>query len=67
MTTIMPEGDAIRKAVKWISECLGEAPSRTIPSLIQVAISRFDLSPKDADFLLRFYQNSEKRSGLDQA
>jgi len=59
MTTIMPEGDAIRKAIKWVCASLQEDPKRTIANLAQEAIGRFDLSPKDADFLLRFYQDQK--------
>lgn len=53
---IMPEGESIRKAVKWISEALKEAPGKNISSLIQQASLKFDLTPKDADFLISFYK-----------
>jgi hypothetical protein len=55
MTTVMPEGEAIRKAVKWISSELEEDPSRSVPKLVNEAVLRFDLSPKDAEFLTAFY------------
>jgi hypothetical protein len=53
---IMPEGEAIRKAVKWISEMAKEDPSKRIGSLVQEASLKFDLTPKDAEFLVHFYQ-----------
>ena len=56
MPNVMPEGEAIRKAVKWVSAELQENPKRTTQELVNDAISKFDLSPKDADFLLQFYR-----------
>ena len=59
MTTIMPEGDAIRRAIKWISAELTHNPDSPIPKLINEAVSRFDLSPKDAEFLMSFYRKEK--------
>jgi hypothetical protein len=54
MTTIMPEGDELRNAVKWISEKRKKEPDIKIHKLVDEAGMRFNLSPKDAAFLLRF-------------
>jgi hypothetical protein len=62
MTNIMPEGDAIRNAVKWISAAHQEQPAPPIRDLIQQAILRFDLSPLESEFLARFYQKSDEGS-----
>lgn len=59
MATVMPEGDAIRKAVKWVSSQLEEQPDATLQKLVNDAVLRFDLSPKDADFLLQFYRKGQ--------
>lgn len=59
MTTIAPEGEAIRNAVKWISDHLQEDPNAHIKKLINDAVLRFDLSPKDAEFLTGFYQKDK--------
>ncbi len=56
MTTIMPEGENIRKAVKWISGELQENPNKSLQKLVNNAVLRFDLSPKDAEFLTSFYR-----------
>ena len=56
MTTVMPEGEAIRKAVKWISAHLEEKPGSPPQKLVQDAVLRFDLSPKEAEFLIEFYR-----------
>ena len=54
MTTIMPEGEALRKAVKWISDKRKADPNVKILKLVDEASLTFNLSPKDEDFLLRF-------------
>jgi hypothetical protein len=59
MTTIMPEGEAIRKAVKWISGELQEDPNKSLQKLVNNAVSRFDLSPKEAEFLTEFYRKDK--------
>jgi hypothetical protein len=65
VTSVMPEGDAIRKAVKWISAHLEEKPGFSAQKLVQEAVLRFDLSPKEAEFLLEFYRKvkTEPASG----
>jgi len=54
MTNIMPEGEAIRKAVKWVSEKRKENPDINLLKLVDEAGMRFNLSPKEEAFLLRF-------------
>jgi hypothetical protein len=62
MTTIMPEAEQVQKAIKWISSNLEENNNQTIPSLIDKAVFKFDLSPKDTEFLMNFFRerNSAK-------
>ena len=54
MSSTMPEGAAIRKAVQWISK-MREEGNTPLPNLIEQASVRFNLSPKDSDFLTRFF------------
>ncbi len=58
MSTILPEGDALRRAIRWISEHRKENPDARLMELINEAVTRFDLSPKDANFLYNFYRKS---------
>lgn len=58
MTTIMPEGEAIRKAVKWISASIEAKENVQLKKLVQDAVERFDLSPKEAEFLQEFYRKA---------
>ncbi len=50
---LFPEGEKIRKAVKWISAVTQEHPERDRRSIVLEAEQRFDLSPKDCEFLNR--------------
>jgi hypothetical protein len=59
MTPVMPEGEAIRKAVKWISGKLREDPNKPVQILVNHAVLRFDLSPKEAEFLTEFYRKGK--------
>jgi hypothetical protein len=55
MHDMFPDGEDLRRAIKWISEKLMENPGCSVKPLVQEAIFKFDLSPRDADFLIDFY------------
>ena len=57
MANIQPKGEALRQAVKWISEQLEEDPDRKTSALIQEACTRFNLTPKDEVYLISFYKS----------
>ncbi len=57
--SIQPEGEDLRKAIKWISEMRTEAPEKTLTQLVEEAGAKFDLPPKDQEFLYRFIKNNE--------
>jgi len=59
MSSLMPEGAAIRKAVQWISKTREER-NAPLATLIDEACVRFNLSPKDSEFLNRFFTEGEK-------
>jgi len=54
MTTVQPQGEDLRKAVKWISEERKYNPEAKLSKLIEEACLKFDLSPMDAEYLLNF-------------
>ncbi len=58
MATIMPESEHVQKAIKWVSANL-EDKNQTLPKLIQQAVFKFDLSPKDTDFLTNFFREAQ--------
>jgi hypothetical protein len=55
MHDLLPDGEEMRRAVKWVSGNIQEKPERQVLLFVQEAIFKFNLSPKDAEFLLRFY------------
>ena len=59
MSTIMPKGENLRQAVKWISSERSEDEHHAISGLIQEASLKFNLSPKEEEFLRRFFQEGE--------
>ena len=56
MSTIQPEGETIRKAVKWISDEHTYDHTKKIKQLIESAAIKFNLSPKETDYLVRFFK-----------
>ena len=61
MSTIIPEKQAVKNAIKWISE-QQEQEAGGLNKLIFAAISKFDLNPKDSDFLINFYKSKSQGS-----
>jgi len=59
--SVLPEGEQLRKAIKWISDMRIENPEAGLSKLIQDACLKFDLPPKDAESIMRFI--TEKDSG----
>lgn len=57
MTTVVPPCELTRKAIKWISEQHSET-GKPLKSLLEEAAMRFNLSPKDMEFMERFYAES---------
>ena len=56
MGTIMPEGEDIKRAIKWISLRREETPEMPMAKLIEEAAFQFDLSPLDQEFLMGFFR-----------
>ena len=54
MTTIQPEGENLRKAVKWISDERKFGPDKKPAKLVEEACFKFNLSPADAEYLAKF-------------
>jgi hypothetical protein len=55
MHDLLPEGEELRRAVMWVSANLQEHPGKPVQKFVQEAIFRFNLSPRDAEFLIGFY------------
>ncbi len=54
--SIQPQGEEVRKAVKWVSEQIEYEPQKPLAKVLEQAGLRFDLSPLEMEFLQRFYK-----------
>lgn len=61
MANVMPEAEHVQKAIKWISTNLEENDNKPLQSLIEKAIFKFDLSPKDTEFLMNFFRDHKSK------
>jgi hypothetical protein len=57
MPTIMPEGERVRQAVRFISAERLAGDKKSIRKLIQEASLKFNLSPKEEQDLVNFYRD----------
>jgi hypothetical protein len=48
---INPPGDVLRKTLKWVAEIQQSHPEKNREEIIKEAEIRFNLSPKDCEFL----------------
>lgn len=53
-SSIIPEGENLRKAVRWISD-----QGSFSLKVVEEACVRFDLSPADGEFLIRHFTEKE--------
>lgn len=59
--SILPEGEQLRKAVRWISDQRLEHPQVILSQLINEACLKFDLPPKDAEFLIKYFSEQQAK------
>ncbi|NOX26284.1 MAG: hypothetical protein GXP59_09290 [Deltaproteobacteria bacterium] len=57
--TTQPPGEKLRKTIKWISETQLEHPEIKRREVIQQAQIRFNLSPRDCEFLNKNFSGEE--------
>ena len=62
MATIVPKGESIRQALKWISDNRLVDEKKSISLLIQEAGLKFNLSPNEEVFLVNFYKENKTSS-----
>jgi len=62
MTTVQPQGEKLKNAVRWISDKRKDDPEANLAKLVDEAGFQFDLSPKDSEFLLRFVKNDNDQN-----
>jgi hypothetical protein len=54
MTTVMPKGDSLRNAIKWIGEARQAANRPSDRKLLDEACLRFNLNPLETEYLAKF-------------
>ena len=59
--SVQPEGEDVRKAVKWISEERKYDPDKKLTKLMDEAGMKFNLSPADMVFVRRYVTGPEKQ------
>ncbi len=62
MTSLVPRGGQLKKAVKFISEKRQENPDINLNRLVDDACLQFDLSPRDGEFLMRFVKDDKSQN-----
>ena len=63
MHDLLPDGEELRRAVRWVSIKLEEEPGLRYQKLVQDAIFKFDLSPKESEMLFDFFRQREAEAG----
>ena len=56
--TIQPEGESLRKAVKWIAEEEKAGSRKSRQELMQAACLKFNLTPMEAEYLARSFKDT---------
>lgn len=65
MSTIMPQSELERRAITWISEKLREKGAPPLVTILNEAGMRFNLGPKDMEFLERFFKENPSGAEAD--
>jgi len=48
---VTPAGDRLKKAIKWLAEAALDDPGKSRRQLLEQAEVRFDLTPRECEFL----------------
>jgi hypothetical protein len=51
--SVQPKSENFRKAFKWVAEERKFSPGKEVKALVEEAGLKFNLSPKEAEFLMR--------------
>jgi len=60
MSHLMPEGDNLKAAIRFITEERESKKGTSLVQLVDAACIRFDLTPGEGEFLMRFVRESEQ-------
>ena len=62
MTTIMPQGELVRKAAAYLAEQRSLHTGKSLSALLDEAGMRFNLTPLDAAALERLFREKEAKA-----
>ena len=63
--SVLPEGEPLRRAIRWISDMRQLNPRGSQSKVIGEACLKFDLPPKDAEFLMNYFADDVKNRQND--
>ncbi|MBW1616195.1 MAG: hypothetical protein JRJ49_06620 [Deltaproteobacteria bacterium] len=52
--SVQPEGEHIKKAIKWLSDQREENKNKSEEAILEEASVRFNLSPNDTEYIKKF-------------
>jgi hypothetical protein len=67
MRPILPEGEELRRALRWLNEERDFNPQRSSISLVEEAAMRFNLSPLQEEWLLAVLRSPMRPSESHRA
>jgi hypothetical protein len=63
MNELLPRGERLRRAVQWVSDRRREAPDAPAGPLLDDAMRRFDLSPRQGEALVELLRERAGGTG----
>jgi hypothetical protein len=60
MATIMPKEKRVRDALQWMSERRREEPEKSVGKLLEEAVFRYNLSPREEQYLDHLFRQGEQ-------
>ena len=64
MSEVTPTGESLRRAVRYVSDQLREDGDKPLLSLVDEASQRFDLTPKESEYLIHFYREALRNKSV---
>lgn len=63
MSDIMPEGESMRRAIRFVSDRMQEDAEQALGPVLNDAAIRFDLDPMQTEFLTNFFAKRRADKG----
>lgn len=61
MTTVLQQdGAPLKNAIEWVSDQKEKFPDKKNAKIVDEACIKFDLTPKDSEFLVRFWKEQSQ-------